>query len=220
MRRTLYLCIVLLFFCLGCSSVIDKRVEKTAQELINDGIKQYQKRNYISSIESFETLKDWYPFSKYAILAELKIADANYKLKHYDEAVAAYESFENLHPNNEAIPYVVYQIGLCFFDQMDSVDRDQISTQKALFTFRRFIKQFPENENSTRAKKHIKKCLKSLAGHEFYVGQYYYKTKHYKAALYRFKSILLNYPDLGVHRKALHYIALCEVSMTKNKEKK
>ena len=62
----------------------------------------------------------------------------------------------------------------------------------------------------------MKVCIKSLAGHDFYVGLFYYKTEHYKAALIRFKSVLTNYPDVGVHEQALKYIALCKDQLSKH----
>jgi len=184
--------------------------EKTAQELASDGMSEYRDGDYKSAIDAFKKLKDWYPFSKYAILAELKIADAYYKRGEYEEAVFAYEEFENLHPRNEAIPYVIYQIGRCHFEQIDSVDRDQDSARQALKTYSRLIRQFPKDTYAVKAHGDIKKCLKSLAGHDLYVGHYYYKGKHYQAALDRYRSILVNYTDVGIHKQALEYIDLCE----------
>jgi len=170
----------------------------------------FKKESYKTAIEYFEKLRDWYPFSKYAILAELKIADSYYKLKEYEEAISAYEEFADLHPRNEAISYVIYQTGLCYFEQIDTVDRDQTAAQKALDVFNKLIKQFPENAYANRARVKLKKCLKSLAGHELYVGLFYYESRHYKAALSRFETVLTNYPDVGVHHEAIHYIALCK----------
>jgi outer membrane protein assembly factor BamD len=209
MKRIVALILVLLFVFSGCAWFKSKE-EKNAQELISDGIDQFNDGDYKEAVDSFEKLKDWYPFSKYVILAELKIADAYYHLKSYSEAVSAYESFENLHPRNEAVPYVIYQIGLCYYDQIDTVDRDQTFAKNALDTFKRLIRQFPHDSYAQRAKERMKVCLKSLAGHDFYVGLFYYKSKHYKAALARFKSVLSNYPDVGVHERALKYIALCK----------
>jgi outer membrane protein assembly factor BamD len=51
------------------------------------------------------------------------------------------------------------------------------------------------------------------------VASFYFKRKHYKAALSRFKWVLANYPDVGVHEKALQYIALCEDLLKKQEEK-
>lgn len=217
MKRIVALILIPLFVSSGCAWFTSKG-EKTAQELVSDGMDQFNNGNYEKSIESFEKLRDWYPFSKYVILAELKIADAYYHIKNYDSAVEAYEAFENLHPRNEAIPYVIFQTGLCYFEQIDTIDRDQTSAKKALDTFMRLKKQFPGDPYAHRAEERIKECFKSLAGHDFYVGKFYYKSKHYKAALHRFKSVLSNYPDVGIHQKALQYIILCEDLLAKHQK--
>ena len=173
----------------------------------------YEDGRYKEAIEYFQKLKDWYPFSKYAILAELKIADSHYHLKQYEEAIYAYEEFEKLHPRNEAIPYVIYQIGLCYYDQIDTIDRDQTPARKALETFQRLYEQFPDDQYARSGSEHIPKCLKSLAGNEYYIGVFYFKSKHYQAALQRFMAVLSNYPDVGYHQKALQFIAKCEASI-------
>ncbi|MFO7496401.1 MAG: outer membrane protein assembly factor BamD [Desulfobacterales bacterium] len=187
--------------------------QMSAQELAQDGMDQYTSGNYRKAIDSFEKLKDYYPFDKLAILAELKIADAHFKLEEYEEAIVAYEEFANLHPLNEAIPYVIYQTGLCYFNRVDTIDRDQTNALKALEIFNRLTRQHPEDPYAFKANEKAKECLKSIAGHEFYVGLYYYKSKHYKAALVRFRSVLSQYPDVGVHQQALQYIARCEAAL-------
>jgi outer membrane protein assembly factor BamD len=194
----------------GCAWFSQEQEEKPAADLIQEGIKAYDKGNYSDAIKNFEQLKDWYPFSKYAVTAELKIADAHYYLDQYAEAITAYEEFEQLHPRNEAIPYVIYQTGRCYYDQIDTIDRDQSSARKALEMFRRLIRQYPEDPYAIKAHTHVTICLQSLAGHEFYVGKFYLRSKHYQAALQRFKAVISNYPDVGMHYQALKYIAQCE----------
>ena len=218
MKRITALLLVSLLLISGCAW-FETKEERTAQELVSDGMDQFNDGDYKKAIESFEKLKDWYPFSKFVILAELKTADAYYRFKKYEDAVVGYEDFENLHPRNEAIPYVIYQTGLCYFEQIDTIDRDHTPAVKAMEIFMRLQKQFPGNLYANRAEEHIKKCIKILAGHEFYVAFYYFKTKHYKAALNRFKWVLANYPDVGIHEKALQYIALCEDLLKKQAEK-
>jgi outer membrane protein assembly factor BamD len=218
MKRIIPLLLVSLLAISGCAW-FEAKEERTAQELVSDGMDQFNNGDYKKAIESFENLKDWYPFSKFVILAELKTADAYYHLKNYEEAVAGYEEFENLHPRNEAIPYIIYQTGLCYFEQIDTIDRDHTPANKALEIFMRLQKQFPGDLYANRAEENIKQCIKMLAGHEFYVAFYYFKRKHYKSALSRFKWVLANYPDVGVHEKALQYIALCEDLLKKQEEK-
>jgi len=163
MKRFAAIFFIILIGCSSCSLFKSKDL-KSAKELALDGMDEFNSNNYKSAIESFEKLKDWYPFSKYAILAELKIADAHYRLQEYEEAVFAYEEFENLHPRNEAIPYVVYQIGLSYFEQMDTVDRDQTTALKAIETFERLNKQFPDNEYHGMALHHNHRRVKYFSG--------------------------------------------------------
>lgn len=212
MKKRLLCWMTALLLLTACSWLQEKE-EKPADVLIDEGVSAFNAGDYEDALEAFEQLRDWYPFSKYAILAELKIADAHYELGHYEEAVFAYEEFEQLHPRNEAIPYVIYQVGMCHYNRIDTVDRDQTSAQKALDTFRRLRQQFPDDAYARSAGDHINRSLQSLAGHDFYVGMHYYKGKHFKAALERFKNVVNEYPDVGLHTKAKEYIAKCEARL-------
>ena len=194
----------------GCSLFKSARDDRPANILAETGMEAYRDGRYRKAIENFEQLRDWYPFSKYAILAELKIADAYFKLEEFEEAAVAYEEFENLHPRNEAIPYVIYQIGRCHFDRIDTVDRDQGQTRKALEAFQRLISRYPNDAYALKAREHERDCYKSLAGHDLYVGKFYFKGRHYKAALGRFMRVINDYPDVGVQYEALKYIAVCQ----------
>jgi outer membrane protein assembly factor BamD len=215
MKRFLLILLVISLSLSGCAWFKSKH-EKTAEELAYSGMEHFNKKRYAKAIEEFRNLKDWYPFSKFAILAELKIADAHFHLQEYEEAIFAYEEFENLHPRNEAVPYVIYQIGRSYFDQMDTIDRDQSSARKALTTFNRLIREHPQDSYAALAREHIRKCHESIAGNEFYVGLFYFKAGRYKAALSRFKSVMTDYPDVGYHFKAIEYIAMCEARLAKH----
>lgn len=213
-QRVLSICLCL-FFLIGCGTLGGAR-EKTARELAVEGTQLYEKKRYRDALEAFGQLKEWYPFSPYVSLAELKKADTLYKMREYPQAVLAYEEFENLHPQNEAIPYVVYQIGRCYFDQMDSVDRDQQSTQKAIIVFERLILQHPQSTYADQAKDHISTCRQNLAGHELYVGRHYYKTKRYKGALKRMEVILAQYPETDAAQEAAQLLEKIKPRLAEN----
>ena len=214
-----YICFSLFFLIIasimgGCS-LFQAKEEKTARELAEDGMEALKDGETKEAIIAFQKLRDWYPFSQYAVLAELKLGDAHYQAQEYEEAIFAYEEFENLHPKNEAVPYVIYQIGRCFFDRLDSIDRDQTMATEAIRVFGRLISSYPESPFAKKAKQHVRVCQKSLAEHDLYVGHFYMRTKHYKAAIERFKTVIKRYPDLGVHYKAIQYLASCRDEMKK-----
>lgn len=213
---------MLCFLFYGCAAlketwlaITGEEEEYTAQELAWNAMDYYESGDYSRAIEKFEKLKDWFPFSRYAILAELKIGDAHYQLEQYEEAIFAYEEFEKLHPRNEAIPYVIYQIGRCYFDRIETIDRDQKPAREALETFQRLIRQFPKDQYARLAGDHLNECYKSLAGHDYIVGVFYFKSKHYEAAYSRFMSVISDYPDVGYHQKALDYISRCQEVMAR-----
>lgn len=189
---------------------------KTAEELVAEGSSAFVSGNYKDAVKAYTDLKDWYPFSKYAILAELKIADANYQLKQYDEAIIAYEAFEKMHPKNDAIPYVIYSSGLCWFDQLDTVDRDQTPAKNSMLLFKRLINQYPASEYAQKAKEKIQRCLENLSGHELYVADFYYKTKQYTSALARYESLVMNFPGSKESKEALNKIPKCRELANKN----
>lgn len=201
-------CLVMLS---GCAWFTSKK-DLSAKELADAGMDQYEREKYRRALETFQKLKDGYPFSKFSSLAELKIADAHYYLEEYEEAVFAYQEFQSLHPQNEAIPYVIYQVGRCYFDRRDSVDRDQSVVRQALETFLQLVTQYPESPYANKAQKHIEESKKSLAGHEMYVAKYYFKAKQYKGALNRFQRVLSDYPDSGFNEEARQYIDRCRAA--------
>ena len=196
--------------CTGCAWLKGKEPEKPPEQLMSEGLSAFDDGDYTEAVESFQKLKDRYPYSKLAIQAELKLADALFRKKEFEEALEAYREFETLHPKNKSIPYVIYQEGMCNFLRMNSIDRDQTNTRNALEEFERLKREFPTNSFSFQAQRKIRECLVNLAEYEFYVGRFYFKAGHYLAALRRFEYLLTHYPDLGQYGKTLIYIARCK----------
>ena len=221
MKKYLWFYILLTLIFSACSSIY-KIDERTAVELSEQGNKDFKNKDFQDAIKAFEKLCDWYPYNTLKIDAEFKIAESYYKLKKYDDAIEAYTTFEELHPKNEKIPYILFQIGLCSFEQITTNDRDQGATKKALNTFLRLKKEYPDNKFVVEVNKKIDFCLLRLVSHEIYVGKFYFKSKHYKSALSRFKGILKNYPDAGLNDEVSNYISLCKqkIKSQKNSNKK
>ncbi len=202
--KNLIVLFVILVVGAGCFA---KKKEPLAPELAKKAMGEFNKEQYNMSIDTFEQLLDWYPFDKLATLAEFKIAEAHFNMEEYDESIMYYTDFIKLHPRNDAVPYILFQIAQAYYNRVDTVDRDQNNAKFALTSFRNIIQKFPESEYAKKSEELVVKCLKSIAGHELYVGAFYYKSKHYKAALKRFEMILANYPGLGFDNDVEEYIA-------------
>jgi outer membrane protein assembly factor BamD len=122
--------------------------------------------------------------------------------------LCGYDEFRSCIPNKE-IPYVIYQKGMCQFQQVRSKDREQGHSLKAKAEFERVINRFPKNDYADRARKNLRQCLIYLAEYEVYVGHFYYQRGFYRAALARYTYAIENYPDLGHYHEALEAIAKC-----------
>ena len=151
-------------------------------------------------------LKEEYPLHELAILAEIGIADSLYSDKEYAEAENAYSDFISLHPTNENVPYALYQLGMCHYNQIEDIDRDQTETIKAKKEWEKLVARYPESKFSTMAEKMIRECKQKLAEQEFYVGQFYFRQKKYQAALSRFEKVARDYANVGLDYKIEYYI--------------
>ena len=213
----------IVIFLSGCALwnrlFLSEEEEKTPAQLVSEGMDFMERRRYEAATEVFQKVKDRYPYSKFAVQAELKMADALYKRKLYDEALDAYSEFERLHPKNRDIPYVIYQRGMCHFSQVRTIDRDQLHTLWAVEEFERLVKKSPKSVYANKARRKIRECYIYLAEYELYVGHFYFKMKKYLAAMGRYEYLLQNYPDFGQYQEAIEYLSKCKEKLAEAKEK-
>jgi outer membrane protein assembly factor BamD len=188
--------------------------------LYQQGVEFYKDGSYKNAVDLFQRLKDEYPLSTYALSAELGIADAYFSAEDYIEAELAYTEFVNLHPTNENLPYAMYQVGMSFYNQNTTIDRDQSETFKALKAFERLSARFPDSRFAIQSDKMIRDCKKILGEKEFYVGEFYFNTKKYQAALRRFEKITREYANVGLDYKAEQYILETKRRLAEEEAKK
>jgi outer membrane protein assembly factor BamD len=198
----------------GCGTIKGwfgkEKKDKPPEVLAQEGLKDLKKKKYDDAIETFEKLRDRYPYSEQALLAQIKVADAYFYRRKYDEALQAYKDFEKLHPTNPAIPYVIYRQGLCYYFQRSTIDRDQTFTVKAVEEFRRLKQKFPQCEYIPKVDKYLARCRRELGEHEFYVAEFYFKTRRYKAALDRYQVVAQEYPDFPKQAQVKKRIQECQ----------
>jgi outer membrane protein assembly factor BamD len=207
--RWMILVTIALSFLFGCGGKGKdvKKIEGDPEILYKQGLTRFNKRDYPEALKKFEELKSSFPDSPpYTLLAELKVGDCHFLQKEYVEAIAAYEEFKKTHPSHEEIPYVQFQIGMSYFNQMLTLDRDQTSTKKALSSFEYLIANYPPSLFSEKAKEKIGVCNKRLADHEFYIGNYYYKRGKFQSAASRFEEVLMKFPKDPDEDKTLYFL--------------
>lgn len=181
-----------------------------AQNLALKGMEDYNVGKYYSAVEYFEEILERYPFTPEAILAELKAADCKYYMQRYDEALAYYMAFEERHPTNEAIPYVMFQKGMSYYQQIDRIDRDTTGAEESIKLFNQLLRAYPDSPYTEEAQIRIAAAEEFLAHHEYFVVEFYIRTKQYDQAEQRLKYLLTMYPDSSLTEKAEDLLARLE----------
>jgi outer membrane assembly lipoprotein YfiO len=199
-RTLLPLCGAALLVLGGCTS-IEKR--PSAKEYYTQANEAYAKEDFATAVDTYRDLLDQYPLNPYAEEAQLKIAYAYYIQKKFTEAIASLNDFERAYPTSMHLPFVEYYRGMCYLEQMRSIDRDQSVTEKAHDHFRAVTDRFPESPFASLAEKKIKVCRDSMAAHELMVADFNDKYDNVPAAEARLRTIIENYPETDAAIKAL-----------------
>ena len=189
------------------------------ETLLKKGLQELKAGNSNVAISMLRIVKDRYPYTEAAVIANLKLADTNYEVGDYDTAYDLYDEFEKFHPKDTHIPYIKYKKAMCNFTQMRGFDRDQKYVQKAREEFEKLIKQFPHSEYSVKARRQLRECLLNQAKFEIYTGNFYFKQKRYTSAIQRYEYAINNYPDVGQYHEALEKIRVCRVKLAENMKK-
>lgn len=198
-------------------------VNKTAEQLMQMGTQNLAKSNFSDAADDFKKLKEEYPYSKYATIAELKLGDAYFGEEKYVESAMSYTEFARLHPNNENAPYVLYQAGMSHFLMFSATDRDLAETDKAMKVFNTVVDNYPNSEYAAKAKKQLFECRKRLACHLYCIAKQYFISKHFSAAKKRLQTLKQKYPDeitkLGFSSRVDAMLAKCGTEIAKGPQK-
>lgn len=180
---------------------------ETPEALAMEGMNDFNRGKYSAALKRFVEIKDRFPFSEVALLAELKAADSNYYMEKFSEAKTLYEEFEANHPTNEAVPYVLFQVGMCYYNQIGTHDRDPGSALNAVQAFGRLNRSYPQSPYLVEASARIRAARDFLAQHEFYVATFYVRSDEYTQAQGRLEYLLANFPEASVKPQATDLLA-------------
>jgi outer membrane protein assembly factor BamD len=199
-RTLLPLCGVALLLLGGCSSTVQRL---SAKEYYTQADEAFTKEDFTTAADQYRELLDQYPLNPYAEEAQLKIAYSYYLDKKYTEAIAAFGDFERAFPTSQHLPFVEYYRGMCYLEQMRSIDRDQSVTEKAHDFFKAVVERFPESSFAPLAEEKIAVCREAMAENELYVAQFSERIGNLLAAKARLRTIVEKYPETKVTADAL-----------------
>jgi outer membrane protein assembly factor BamD len=171
-----------------------------------DAEEKMYKLKYEDARKAYQEIQEKAPDRSYDADIMLRIADTYYGEEKYSEAIVEYQSFLNFHPVHRDAPYAQFQIGMCDYNEMSTIDRDPGLVRTTRAEFQKVLDKYAGSSYAEQAKKYIATCTDHLAAYELYVGRFYYRKDSYKAAAGRFEKLLKDFPGSPAEKDALYYL--------------
>jgi outer membrane protein assembly factor BamD len=206
----------------GGSAMSSLNYGDNARQAYSKALEDFYDNDCITAQPALANVRRQYPYTRFAALAELRIADCMYKDGKYAEAIQAYETFVRYRPSHLEVPYARFMIASSNYQQIPSewllspptYEREQRFTQESLRLLRRFMLDFPDDPLASRAKRMADHAVQLLAQHELYVAGFYLDRDFPMAAIGRLHTLINTYPGSGYEPKAL--LILGETSLDIN----
>jgi len=184
-------------------------------------------QSYEEAIAYFEHVRSKYPYSKYAPLSDLRLADVFFIQEKWLEAADAYDFYLRFHPRHEQSAYAWFQIAKSYFNLRPtdffilppSYLKDLTATHEALKAIDRFLVEYPSDNKVQEAKKMKMELRFGLASRDMSIAQFYADREKWPAAVVRYESVYESYPDIKCAAEALLYAAKIVDAKLKNPAK-
>lgn len=168
------------------------------------GIKERHDQNFVEAVRYFEFVKNNFPYSQYAALSELAIADMDFDHDDWNGAATAYGEFVKSHPSHPQAGYAAYRIGFSHYNDKPSdwflfppsYEKDQGPLRQAMDGYSRFLTSYPKSELVPKAQIELTDCRERLVSHERYVAGFYEGKNEWRGAANRYLSIADSFGDL------------------------
>jgi outer membrane protein assembly factor BamD len=203
MKKPLF--IVLLVILAGCA---EKQEVFDPATLFKRAEESMVKGSFEKARKDYQQIQEKAPERSYDPALMLRIADTYFGEEKYDEARVEYKAFLNYHPVNKDAAYAQFQVAMCSYNQLTTIDRDPEPVHTAVKEFETLKNRYPKSPYEEQAVRYITLCRDRLAEYELYVGRFYYKKGSYQAAVKRLEKLLLDYPGSTAEKDSLYYAGL------------
>jgi outer membrane protein assembly factor BamD len=160
------------------------------ETLYNNGVDALNGARYVSAGDQFSSVEQNYPYSTWAVNAQLMLGYTQYLQNHYTDAIGTLDRYIQLHPTSRDIAYAYYLRALCYYEQISDIQRDQKGTEQAMNALQDVVNRFPGTPYARDAQLKIDLCRDHLAGKEMEIGRWYMGQHLYEAAIGRFQRVV------------------------------
>jgi outer membrane protein assembly factor BamD len=214
-RKLLILIVLSACFLAGCSGKdLDlEDAEEDAKELYQRARTSMNNAQFEYAIRYFQSLEARYPFSPYALQAQLDLAYTYYRFGQSEKAIAEADRFIRFNPTHPQVDYAYYLKGLVNFKRnrtflerwfpRNMAHHNQKPPQDAFSDFTTLISKFPNSKYAADSHQHLLYLKNKLAEHEILAAQYYLRREAWVAAANRANYVLQYFYDTPHNEAAL-----------------
>ncbi len=190
-----------LFMLQACASVAVE--ESDPAKLFEQAEEEIRNDHFILATDHLKSLRNKFPYSQFAPLAQLRLADVYFLQESFGEAASAYETFRDLYPKHEKTSYALFRAAKSYFkDTPEQIARDLGSANRAAETYRDFLRKYPADPLRDEAQQDLLSAEDRLASKEFYIANFYKRQGQLKAARARIEGLLVTYPQTPTAQEA------------------
>ena len=165
----------------------------SAEGLLFEANRLYQKRNLSKSLEVLSTLKKEFPYSSKLPEARLLEGDILFKNRKYDQAIALYSSILNQYPSIKTSE-VALKLAKTYQKKLPRRgDRDLSLSKPALEAFKKALKHSESETERTEAREGIRVIEGLRIQKEFLRTKLYKKQGFYALSLKRLERLIAQY---------------------------
>jgi outer membrane protein assembly factor BamD len=166
--------------------------ERPVDALYNAGFQRLERERWLDAVAYFQEVERQHPYSEWSRRAILMQMYAFYRQGRYQDAIAAADRFIQLYPGSPSASYAFYMKGVCYFEQIVDVGRDQAATGQALIALRDVDRRYPDTPYAADARIKIDMVNDQLAGKEMAIGRWYQRQQQPLAAINRYRTVIDN----------------------------
>ncbi len=156
-----------------------------------------------SAIVYFEYVVSNAPYSDYAPLALMRIAQLHRRFRSKIEAVDALDRMINFYPNSILTPDAYLRMAQVHSSLVDGPEYDQFSAHESATYYQDFLILFPKDPSVGTAEQGLDKMKTELAVSKMKMAEFYhYKRHNYIAAKIFYNEAITTYPNSAIAEKA------------------
>lgn len=191
---------------------------QTARENYELAVAEFNDKDWDEAIAYADFVRIRFPFSRYAVEAELLIARAQYALKNYVVAQDAFRQFMRLHPTHKHVRngWAAYMVAVsAYMAAPGSVpflpphyQRDQTLLREAMIELDYFFDHHSGTLMEPSARKLEAEVKRRLLEHELYVARFHLDSDRPEAAIMRLEAAHIMYPGIGLDAEVLFLLGV------------